>query len=70
VAGTSNEDVFYCVSLESHELPTRIEALEFAIEQVPPVSWTGTVPSMGAHKPWMYLHKSLVESVLKKIKYA
>jgi hypothetical protein len=69
VAGTTNEDVFYCSSLSSHELPTRLEALQFAIEQVPPLSWTGSAPSMGAHKPWMYLHKSLVESVLKTIKY-
>lgn len=70
VQGTTNEDVFFCSSLASHEIPSRIEALEFAIEQVPPLSWTQTVPSIGAHKPWMYLQKSLVESILKKVDYS
>jgi hypothetical protein len=67
--GTTNEDVFFCSSLSPHELPSRLGALDFAIEQVAPVSWTGRVPSIGAHKPWMYLPKSLVESILNKVEY-
>jgi hypothetical protein len=67
--GTTNEDVFYCASLTPDELPSRLEALDFAIEQLAPVSWTGKVPSIGAHKPWMYLPRNLVESILNKVEY-
>ena len=66
--GTSNEDVFFCCSLLPSELPTRLQAIDFSIEQVAPVSWDG-IPSMGAHKPWLYLPVPLVKSILSKVKY-
>jgi hypothetical protein len=66
--GTTNEDVFYCSSLDPSKLPSRSEALKFAIEQVPPNEWDG-IPSMGVHKPWVYLPLPLVESILAKVKY-
>ena len=69
VEGTTNEDVFYCTLLDSSKLPQRSEALKFAIEQVAPESWDGSVPSMGVHKPWVYLPLPLVESILNKVIY-
>jgi hypothetical protein len=67
--GTTNEDVFYCSLLRKSRLPSRSEAVKFSIEQVPPESWDGFPPSMGAHKPWVYLPTPLVESILNKVKY-
>jgi len=69
VEGTSNEDVFFCSVLEDSKLPSRSEALKFSIEQVSPESWDGSIPSMGVHKPWVYLPLPLVDSILKKVKY-
>jgi hypothetical protein len=71
VKGTSNEDVFYCKLLFDcqHPRPSRQEALEFAIEQVAPFSWTTFPPALGAHKPWAYLPIPLVESILNLIVY-
>jgi hypothetical protein len=70
--GTSNEDVFFCCSLKSNELPTRLQALDFSIEQVAPVTWGGFtgILSMGAHKPWLYLPTPLVKSILGKVNYS
>lgn len=67
IEGTSNEDVFYCSLLATNDLPLRQRALDFALEQCQPVSWTGKVPSVGAHKPWMYLPLPLVEAVLNLV---
>jgi hypothetical protein len=67
VENTSNEDVFFCSLLSKEQLPTRERALDFALEQCPPTSWSGAIPSIGAHKPWMYLPLPLVEAVLNKV---
>jgi hypothetical protein len=71
ILGTTNEDVFYCKVLtdQGHAMPTRIEALEFAVEQVAPLAWSGGPPALGAHKPWAYLPLPLVESMLDLVKY-
>jgi hypothetical protein len=73
IKGTSNEDVFFCKVLhtQGHPMPSRSEALEFSVEQVPPFSWslTNEPPALGAHKPWAYLPIPLVESMLNLVKY-
>jgi hypothetical protein len=65
---TSNEDVFFCSLTDKQLLPTRERAMEFSFEQCQPSSWNGSLPSIGAHKPWMYLPLPLVESVLHLVK--
>ena len=62
--GASNEDVFYCkaFTLMKETMPTRLEALDFCIEQVPPMEW-GSVP-LGMHKPWVYLPPGVVKGIL------
>lgn len=69
--GTSNEDVFFNLGIRTlgKPVPSRLEALEFAVEQVAPLSWNATVPAMGAHKPWAYLSLPFVECMLNLIKY-
>ena len=71
IAGTTNEDVFYCKGVlnAGKRMPTRLEGLRFAIEQVAPLEWDGTVPALGAHKPWAYLSHPLVQSMLNLVKY-
>jgi hypothetical protein len=70
IKGTSNEDVFFCKVLtqEKNPMPTRLEALEFAVEQVAPFAWSDS-PALGAHKPWAYLPLPLVETLLGQVKY-
>lgn len=69
--GTTNEDVFYNMGIRTlnKPVPSRLEALEFAVEQVAPLSWNATVPAMGAHKPWAYLSLPFVECMLNLVKY-
>lgn len=72
VKGTSNEDVFFCkvLTMTDRPMPSRLEALEFAVEQVAPFAWTSSEsPAIGAHKPWAYLPLPLVESLLNCVKY-
>jgi hypothetical protein len=68
--GTTNEDVFFCKSivLQNLPMPSRQEALEFAIEQVGPLSWNDS-PAIGMHKPWMYLPLPLVSALFEQISY-
>jgi hypothetical protein len=74
VKGTSNEDVFFCkvLTIQEHAMPSRQEALEFAVEQVAPFAWNSTnqPPALGAHKPWAYLPIPLVESMLNLVTYS
>lgn len=69
--GTTNEDVFFNLGIKTLDKPsaTRIEALEFAVEQVPPLHWNAAVPAMGAHKPWAYLSLPFVECMLNLVTY-
>ena len=71
IPGTTNEDVFFCkgVHAKGHPMPSRLEGLRFAIEQVAPFEWDGAVPALGAHKPWAYLSQALVQSLLNLVKY-
>jgi hypothetical protein len=68
--GTTNEDVFFCKSivLRNLPMPSRQEALEFAIEQVGPLSWSDS-PAIGMHKPWVYLPLTLVSALFEQIRY-
>lgn len=68
--GTSNEDVFFCksIALRNLPMPSRQEALEFAIEQVGPLSWK-EFPAVGMHKPWVYLPLPLVSALFEQIHY-
>jgi hypothetical protein len=69
--GTTNEDVFFCKALSNlgKPMPSRLQGLHFAIEQVAPLEWDGTVPAVGAHKPWAYLSQPLVKSLLDLVQY-
>jgi hypothetical protein len=68
--GCTNEDVFFCKSFFGVEnMPTRQEALEFSIEQVPPFSWNSGPCAIGCHKPWGYMHPALVKGILEKSKF-
>lgn len=71
VKGTTNEDVFFCksIALRSLPMPSRKEALEFAIEQVGPLEWSDSPCAVGLHKPWMYLPLPLVSALFEQIKY-
>ncbi len=64
--GASNEDVFFskAFTLMKETMPTRLEAMEFCVEQVAPVEW-GSVP-LGLHKPWVYLPPGIVKGILDK----
>jgi hypothetical protein len=70
--GTSNEDVFFNFGIYTlgKPMPSRLEALDFAVEQVYPLSWNATVPALGAHKPWAYLSLPFVECMLNLVKYS
>jgi phosphoribosylanthranilate isomerase len=62
-----NEDVFYCKAFSGKfKMPTRLEAMEFCIEQVPPISWPPT--SYACHKPYGYLPAPLVKGILEYYK--
>ena len=64
--GASNEDVFYskAFSLMNELMPTRLEALEFCVEQVGSLDWN-SIP-LGLHKPWVYLPHGIVKGILDK----
>ena len=64
--GASNEDVFYskAFTLMKETMPTRLEALEFCVEQVGPMDWD-SVP-LGLHKPWVYLPHGIVKGIMDK----
>jgi hypothetical protein len=71
ITGTSNEDVFFCKAIHSMNkpMPSRLEGLKFAIEQVAPLEWDCQIPAVGAHKPWAYLSQPLVQSLLNLVRY-
>ncbi len=63
-----NEDVFYCKAFSDRKfkMPTRLEALEFCIEQVPPISWPPT--AFACHKTYGYLPAPVVKGILEYYK--
>lgn len=71
VKGTTNEDVFFCksIALRNLPMPSRQEALEFAIEQVGPLGWSDSPAALGLHKPWVYLPLPLVSALFEQIQY-
>jgi hypothetical protein len=74
--GCTNEDVFYAKSMREMPdctFPSRLEALDFAVEQIGPVSWPAEhkrAVALGCHKPWVYLPPNLVRGILSRAEYA